>query len=163
MKSSLYMDDLDFTTYTGHLSPPMLYWYNIRHLLVTVTEWHTCNYILSFLSSGLFYCWTCTRYTFCISSVRPITGIKFIPFIARVRNYIVPMCSVYKFFHRNVTTNCTIVYVYIVQCSTVPQNCKFNSQLYNICNYFIEWKNKHTLYRTRAELKCLDTVYSVSR
>lgn len=118
----LYMDYLDFTTYTGHLSPPMLNWYNIRHLLVTVTEWHI---------SYLLYRLVC--FTYFVSETNDWN--KIYSFYSKGKKW--PMCSVYKSIHRNVTKNCKMIYMYNVQCSTVPQNCKFNSQLYNICNYFI--------------------------
>lgn len=118
----LYMDYLDFTTYTGHLSPPMLNWYNIRHLLVTVTEWHI-SYLLYRLVHILYF----------VSETNDWN--KIYSFCSKGKKW--PMCSVYKFIHRNVTKNCKMIYMYIVQCSAVPQNCKFNSQLYNICNYFI--------------------------
>lgn len=127
----LYMDYLDFTTYTGHLSPPMLNWYNIRHLLVTVTEWHI-SYLLYRLVCFIVERVHDTHFVF----LQWDQWLEYIySFYSKGKKW--PMCSVYKFIHRNVTKNCKMIYMYKVQGSTVPQNCKFNSQLYNICNYFI--------------------------
>lgn len=123
----------------------------------------TYMYILSPLSSGMFYCWTCTRYTFCISSVRPMIGIKFIPFIARVRN---DLCAVYtnlsiEMLQKIVKWSTCIKFNVLLCHKTV--NLILNSTISVIISLFHSEKINTRYTGHVHKYLDLDSVYSVSR